>query len=76
MYGMAVICLAFAKATFKSTNAFFSLYNTSSDSEVGLTIGVGLNYPFSEMLRGNFQVKYHTEFEMAVLNFGVAYSLN
>ena len=75
VYGMAGIAIAFARATFKSSSVLLPINQTTSDSDVGLNIGVGLNYPISDELRANVQAKYHTAFEMAVINIGVAYTL-
>lgn len=67
LYGLAGLSFAFAKTTVGG--------ESQSDSEVGLNLGGGLQYPLSDGMFLNGQVKYNTPYEQLVLNAGITFSL-
>lgn len=48
---------------------------TSSSSELGINLGAGVDYPLSDKLSLNGQLKFNSPFEQLVINLGVFYTL-
>ncbi|MEQ6166711.1 MULTISPECIES: porin family protein [unclassified Ekhidna] len=67
LYGLAGIGVGFASAEANGEKA--------SDSKVGLNIGGGLNYPLSDGMFLNGQIKYNTPYEQLVINAGVLFNI-
>lgn len=69
IYPLAGLSLLNSKVSYKG----FS----SSDSDFGLNLGGGVEFPIAEKLKANAEVKYQivNDFDRPVISVGVAYSL-
>lgn len=73
VYGLLGISIGSAKVT---TDVLGSPF-TVSDSETGVNIGAGVDYPLSDKLALNGQLKYSSPYDgQLVINLGVFYSIN
>lgn len=73
-YGLAGLAIASTKAVVKNSEG--KVLADGSDSEVGVNLGAGLVYPYSEKFSLNGQIKYSTPFKQLVLQAGVTVPIN
>jgi opacity protein-like surface antigen len=73
-YGLAGLNLAVFKGSVKTTNP--TTESSTSDSEVGLNLGAGINFKVAGKVTPFAQLKYQTNYEQLLLQAGIRFNLN
>ena len=75
LYGIAGISIASTSVETRLTFFGVPQTTTSSDSEVGINLGVGANWSITDDLGANVQVIYNTPLEQPIFQIGVFYRI-